>query len=104
MLLGGCLSKETKIPEGVLSRQEMVRVLIDVHILEAKVKKLYLSKDSMEAVYNHYERKLFEDLGVDRAVYQRSFSFYVDHLDLMEQVYNEVSDSLLARSKSYEID
>lgn len=78
----------------------MVRVLIDVHMLEAKVKKLYLSHDSSKAVYDHYEKMLFSDLGITREQYNRSIEFYIDEIEEFHKIYDEVSDSLLARSKS----
>lgn len=99
-----CSKKETEIPPGVLSRKEMVRVLIDVHLLEAKVKKLYLSKDSSQAVYDHYEKMLFDDLGITQEQYEQSTEFYVDHIDDYKPIYDQVVDSLLARQKSNKAD
>lgn len=99
----GCTKGETEIPPDVLSRDEMVTVLIDVHLLEAKVNKLYLNPDSSAQVYNHYQKLLFEDLGITAEEYNRSLAFYIDELGEMRNIYNRVTDSLLARQKSQEI-
>ena len=78
----------------------MVEVLIEVHVLEAKVKKLYLSRDSSKVVYNHYEKMLFDDLGISQEQYTESLAFYVDQIDQMQGIYDQVVDSLLDRQKS----
>jgi hypothetical protein len=78
----------------------MVRVLIDVHILEAKVKKLYLPRDTSKMVYNHYEKMLFKDQGISKAQYEESMSYYIDEIGTMKDIYDQVVDSLLARQKT----
>lgn len=103
LLASACSRKDTEIPPGVLTREEMVRVLIDVHLLEAKIKKLYLPKDSSQVVYNHYEHLLFTDLGITRETYHQSMEFYMDEIGEMKSIYDVVTDSLLARSKSQNI-
>ena len=82
----------------------MVNALIDIHLLEAKVNKLYLNPDSSSQVYRHYENLLFSDMGISRADYQRSFEFYINELGEMREIYNRVTDSLLARQKAQLID
>ena len=78
----------------------MVRVLIDVHILEAKVKKLYLARDTSKLIYNHYEKMLFEDLGISKTQYEESMSYYIEEIGTMKDIYDQVVDSLLARQKT----
>lgn len=99
LVLIGC-SNQTEVPPGVLSHDEMVRVLIDVHILESKVKKLYLNHDSSKSVYKHYEKMLFSDLGITREQYNESLDYYVGEIEELNDIYNDVSDSLLARTKT----
>lgn len=95
-----CSKKQTETPPGVLGRDQMVRTLVDVHLLEAKVKKLYLNRDSSEAVFAHYEQLLFNDLGISKEEYEKSMEFYVDNIQEMRSIYDEVVDSLLARQKA----
>ena len=104
LILAACSKKDTEIPAGVLSKDQMVRVLIDIHLLESKVKKLNLKVDSSQAVYRHYEQLLLEDLEISREQYDRSLEFYVDEIELLKDIYEEVSDSLLARTKSEKFD
>jgi hypothetical protein len=95
--LYGCTSQKTELPPGLLSRSEMVNLLIDVHLLEAKVQKLYLTKDSAVQVYQYFEKKLFKQQGVNDSLYNASLLFYTVELNELKQIYEEVVDSLLAR-------
>lgn len=103
LIFVNCSKKKQELPPNVLTRDQMVRVLIDVHILEAKIKKLYLPRDTSQVVYNHYEKMLFQDLNISSEQYAESTAYYVDHLELMKGIYDEVVDSLLARQKTNNI-
>lgn len=100
LIFVNCSKKEQELPPNVLTRDQMVRVLIDVHILEAKVKKLYLPRDTSKMVYNHYEKMLFKDQGISKAQYEESMSYYIDEIGTMKDIYDQVVDSLLARQKT----
>jgi len=86
--------------KGLLPRDKMVSLLIDIHILEAKVNKLRLKSDSAKAVYNTFEEKIFLDHNVDRAVYDRSLQYYLIETKELKKVYQVVIDSLNLRQKS----
>ena len=78
----------------------MVKILMEVHVLEAKVNQVpIVPKDSTQAVYDHYENLLFEELGVTKAQYEMSFLYYVDHPNDFEKIYTAVVDSLMQREK-----
>ncbi|MEQ8548362.1 MAG: DUF4296 domain-containing protein [Cyclobacteriaceae bacterium] len=81
----------------MLSQSEMVNLLIDVHLLEAKVQKLYLTKDSAVQVYNYFEKKLLEQHDVNDSVYNLSLNFYLKEIGEFKTIYDQVVDSLLAR-------
>ncbi|RED97516.1 uncharacterized protein DUF4296 [Marinoscillum furvescens DSM 4134] len=104
MLAMACSKKQTETPPGVLGKEDIVRVLIDVHLLEAKVKKLYLNRDSSEVVFAHYEQMLFDDMGITKADYERSMEYYTDNIQQMKSIYDEVVDSLLARQKAQDFE
>ncbi|MFT7029335.1 MAG: hypothetical protein ACI83W_001100 [Marinoscillum sp.] len=98
-----CTPKKKPVPADVLSHDDMVRLLIDVHILEAKVKKLYVNADSSSKLYHHYEKMLFSELGIKKETYENSLAFYIDEIDAYRDIYDEVVDSLLARQKAKDI-
>ena len=92
-----CAKKETQIPPDVLSHDQMVNLMIDVHLLEAKVKKLYLRKDSARQVYDHFLDTIYAENKTNHEQYEKSLQFYMEEVSLYKNIYDEVVDSLLAR-------
>lgn len=92
-ILFGCIS-EVKIPDDVMSKNEMISFLIDVHILEAKMGQLSLSRDSAYEVFSHFESEIFEQHEVDDSLYNKSLEFYYMNPEIMEEIYEAVLDSL----------
>jgi len=95
-----CTSGKKELPEKILTHDQMVRTMIDVHILEAKIKKLYINADSSKKLYDHYETMLFDDLNIDRLDYENSIGYYANEITSYKNIYDEVVDSLLARQKT----
>ncbi len=77
----------------------MARVMTEVHILEAKIYKLYLKSDSAEKLYQHYETMLLDSLNISPEQYENSLKHYFSNPKKFEKVYNEVVDTLLSREK-----
>ena len=88
-------SSETNVE--LLSKREMVDILIDIHILEAKVIKLRLKTDSAKAVYNSLEEELFKSHEVEKDIYEKSYQYYLVNTKEMQSIYNVVVDSLNLR-------
>ena len=80
----------------------MVQVLMEVHILEAKMDNVPVEPyDSTQAVYEHFEKLLFQEQGITQEQYERSFNYYIDHPNDLEKIYNAVVDSLMVRQNRY---
>ncbi len=92
-----CSCSEKKLPEGVLDKDKMTEVLMEIHILEAKIQKLYLPLDSGMVVFKHYETKLLEDLGISQETYDQSLIYYVDHSEELGTIYDQIVDSLMLK-------
>lgn len=76
--------------------------MIEIHLLESKVNNVSITPtDSTQALYDHLEGKLFEQLEITQDQYERSFNYYVDHPGEFEKIYEVVVDSLLAKEKRY---
>ncbi|MEQ6120981.1 DUF4296 domain-containing protein [Reichenbachiella sp. MALMAid0571] len=100
ILMATSCTKSDKKPENLLSREKMVSILIDVHILESEIQTLRLSKDSSQLLFNTFERELFEKHQVKKEVYKKSFEYYLEGVKEMEKIYEVVIDSLNYREKS----
>ena len=91
----------SKEPENLLTPQQMTKLLMEIHLLEAKVDELpIVPQDSSQSVYNHYEKLLFQDLEITDEQYEVSFNYYLDHPKQFEKIYNAVVDSLLQKEKT----
>ncbi|ELR71815.1 hypothetical protein C900_02190 [Fulvivirga imtechensis AK7] len=72
----------------------MVSFLIDVYIAEGKVQNLRVPRDSAIAIFDVYEQKLLEKHGINKDTYVKSMSYYYDHPQKLELIYETVLDSL----------
>jgi hypothetical protein len=99
LLLSACI-KEEKHPKQVLTKEQMVAVLVDIHIAEARANRVALrSYDSIQAYYKKLERDVFVKHKVDSASYRKSFTYYMDHMKHMDEIYAAVVDSLNVKEK-----
>ncbi len=97
LLLSACSNTEQP-PQNLLSKPQMVDVLVDIHIAEAKANRIQLrSYDSTQAYYRKLEREVFETHKVDTAVYRRSYRYYMNHTKELDEIYTAVVDSLSLR-------
>ncbi|MCP4460667.1 MAG: DUF4296 domain-containing protein [Cytophagales bacterium] len=94
VLLGACSEKE-QLPEDILSQKRMTHLMIQIHLLEAKVGRMGVRRDSALVVFKHFENKLFEANGIDSTIYYKSFNYYGMHPEYFSEVYAAVSDSML---------
>jgi len=94
VLFGAC-SGEEEVPSDVISKNQMTNMMIQIHLLEAKIGRLGISRDSGKVVYKHFESVLLQDAGLDSLTYFSSYDYYSDHPKLFAQVYAAVTDSLM---------
>ncbi len=72
----------------------MAEVMMDVYLLESKVKDLNLKLDSAGEIYKYYENKIWSTHGIDDSLYQLSFDYYINHPEEMSEIYSIMVDSL----------
>lgn len=97
-----CACADQEIPQDLINQDEMVKVMIEIHLLEAKINNTPVDPaDSTQAVYDHYEKLLFQDLGITQEQYERSFNYYVDNPNQFEKIYTAVVDTLMEREKRF---
>lgn len=81
----------------IMSEDAMTRYLIDLHIAEAQVQNLRLKKDSSDMVFGLYEKHLLETNGLTDSLFIRSYNYYLENPQLMENIYESVVDSISVR-------
>ena len=99
IIMLGC--NGSKKPENLMTKQEMASLLIEVHLIEARLDIMrILPKDSLLYVYNKLEDELFEKKQVSRDTYLDSYEYYFERPKEMTQIYNIVVDSLMEKQNT----
>ena len=47
-----------------ISKEKMIKILIDIHLIEEKVNQLNFSKDSSKVIFNILEKEIFEKYNI----------------------------------------
>ena len=92
-------TKQSRIPDDVLSKEEMVKLLLDIYMAESKVNNLKLTRDSSLAIFKVYEHKLLDKYSISDSVYRRTVTYYYSHPTHLEEIYGHVLDSLQLREQ-----
>lgn len=86
-------------PHGVLPKEKMVSIFIDMHIAESQISSLNLKRDSSKLLFEHYEQKVLEKHNVSDSLYKESYNYYLYNVNDMEKIYDAVIDSLSLRER-----
>lgn len=97
ILLSACSSNER--PEGILSEEEMIPILLDVYLGEGRLSSMNLKRDSALKVFEVLEGRVFEKYNTTDSIYRTSIVYYYDHPKEMEKIYEVVLDSLNLREQ-----
>lgn len=99
LLIAFAACKEDKNrSEDILSKEQMVSVLTDIHIAEAQVGMKNLPLDSSKKVFTSFENEILKKYKIDSAVFKRSYQYYLkENLKEMDVIYSAVVDSLSMR-------
>lgn len=83
----------------------MVNILIDIHLIEAKVNHLKIkNRDSSAAVYTALQDQVFKEHKVSQKQYVKSYIYYKANAHLLDNIYSRVVDSLSLRQKILKMD
>lgn len=100
LLAGSCKPTSDDKPDDLIPRAQMVDILTDIHIAEAKAGRLGIpSTDSSGVVYRRFERDIHRKYKIDTAVYHRSYRYYAAHPKELEAIYEDVVARLKARTE-----
>ncbi len=102
LLLTACNAKTT-IPEDVLPENKMILILSEIHMAETEIQNInFKSVDSSYALQRAWEIKIMKKFKTDTATYNRSYKFYLTHVEYMQDIYTAVADTLQKRNEQME--
>lgn len=99
ILLSSCGSEqpEVKIPEDVLHKDSMARILVDIFMLDAYLNQKQINSEEKKLQIAPYYHSVFSKYHVDQQAFDRSFTFYSSHPDLMNDIYKEAQSEVSRR-------
>lgn len=101
--LSGC-SKEETPPADTLPENKMAAILADIHVAESRVNRLQLrSLDSSLLIFGRLKADIWKKHKVDTLVYNKSYSYYMSHPQIMTRIYEKVNKNIEVREKKKDI-
>ena len=94
ILFVGCASPEVKIPENILTQEQMMSIMVDIHVIEGARNGSIMLGDT-NGIEDYYA-KVYEKHGITEDQFKSSFAFYSDNPTVFIPIYEEVLDSLKA--------
>jgi hypothetical protein len=86
--------KKEKRPENIMSKEEMISILIDIRRAEGMVSTLSLNNDSTTVLFKELEKDIFLKHSVDSAFYTESYQYYLLKPNEALYITDAVIDSL----------
>jgi len=88
-----CSKPKIIIPSGILTEKEMIPVLVDIHIAQS-ASSIYTQQDSIKYGMNEMLPYILSIHHIEKSRYDSSLSFYTQHPELMQKMYDEVINEL----------
>ena len=94
-----CHTEEIQEPEHLLSREKMIHVLIDMHIMKAKTQRQALPSSEASLLYQRLLKKVYKKHQIDSLTFSESYGFYMEKMSDLKNIYSAALDSLIAMSQ-----
>lgn len=102
VLLWSCSQKQ-EISDDIFNQEEMVDILLEVYVAQAKVAvDRGMKRDSAEILYEYYQNYLFQKREIDSTEFYNSLTYYFKHPIEFEKINEVVLDSLNLRLEKME--
>ena len=102
LALPACQRPEEPLrPANLLTKEQLVPIIADLHVLEARVEGSRLSPDSSRALYLAEQKAMLRKRGVTDSVFQRSYRYYGIHGKDLDEIYGAVIDTLGRREARF---
>lgn len=85
---------ENAIPEGVLPKEELIPVIVDLQILESHFQRQFARADVYRDALDSSSNSVFEAHGVTRDQFSESMEFYSQDPDTLFLIYEAALDTI----------
>ena len=97
LLFAGCISKEVDIPEGILTQETMVMVMVDLQLVNALSQKRFTKDPKSPGTTLANYQQVFDKHHLTRESFQESLDFYKEHPPLLIEIYDEMLNEFSER-------
>lgn len=101
----GCQSENSeKVPDDIISKEAMVPILVDVHMLESGIQTKNYNRDSSVVLYEIMSKKIWTKHHVTEEQFRKSILYYAQDAKVLDHIYTIVIDSVnaIAAEGSYQ--
>ncbi|MCH8903399.1 MAG: DUF4296 domain-containing protein [Bacteroidetes bacterium] len=91
LIIAACGTNNTKDTHvNLLPEDQMISLLVDIHIAESAVQTFKLNSDSAKTYLRTYYRQIFEIHQIDPDDFFKSFDYYESNPKQFEKLYEQV--------------
>ena len=94
ILVLSCNEKEPEKPAYLLDEEEMVSVMVDMHLVETAHNLKLIGPDSTNAEYNSYFNSIFASHQISKVDFDSSLFYYSTRTQQMNAIYDKVLEEL----------
>ncbi len=87
-------SSQSKPPDTLLSQDQMVAILVDLELAQAMVDNYADDEDTARWLLQKNALLIYQAHETDLDTFQKSYQYYLAHLEIMEKLYALVSKQL----------
>lgn len=98
--LSGCTKNDK--PANLIPRDKMKNILTDMHLIESRSYRI-VKDDSAKSVTKASYLFIFKKYNIDTAQLRTSMEYYLSNPEMMDQMYEEMIDSLQKRQSKLSI-
>jgi hypothetical protein len=100
LLLYACNGGKTTTTEAIkptklVSRENMIKLLMEVHLAEAGVSSMSIDHFRATALYRKYQAEILKKYALDTATYRQNYEYYMQSPLEMEYILTFIEDSLV---------
>jgi hypothetical protein len=96
-----CSEKPGSPPDNLINKDKMTTVLVDVHLAEASTEARSVTPQLIDQIAALRYQLVFKKHGISLLQFQDSYDYYLDHPELLNEIYIEVVNRLSAMDSKY---
>ncbi len=94
LALASCEEKEPELPAYLLAEEDMVSIMLDMHLVETAQNLKLIDNDTTLRRYQQYYAAIFRTHETTRADFDSSLFYYTTKTDQMSVIYDKVLEEL----------